>query len=267
MNNSYYRRRKRNRRKQRVRVIIGVCGLLVLVLLVLSMCKAKEPQSTDEVPEPTQEVITSTYTTTPTNTPTQAPTMEPYPTTEAYYEAYGDPNNYIYPYNTMSADWGVELYESGFKYYEIPDKYKEAGGCFPEVVQAYLWCLCEERGIDYYMVVALIERESWYKYDATGDSGNSFGYMQIYKKWHIERMETEGVTDLFNPYGNIRVGLSFIQEIQDKYLSSSGAHCVLMVYNMGESRAKQFWREGTYSTTYTREILQRAEEIKQELQD
>ena len=33
------------------------------------------------------------------------------------------------------------------------------GGCFPEVVQAYLWCLCEERGINYYVVVALIERK------------------------------------------------------------------------------------------------------------
>lgn len=31
------------------------------------------------------------------------------------------------------------------------------------------------------------------------------GYMQIYEKWHTERMEAEGVTDLFNPYQNIRV--------------------------------------------------------------
>lgn len=260
MRNSYYKRRKRNRRNQRVRVIIGAGVFVILLLLVLGMCKNQKDQSMDEVPErdPIQSMVIPTYTV----TPTQTPTTEPEPTTEVCTDI-----NTIYPYNTMSADWGSELYESGFRYYEIPDKYKEVGGCFPEVAQAYLWCLCEEREIDYYMVVALIERESWYKWDAIGDDGNSFGYMQIYKKWHIERMETEGVTDLSNPYGNIRVGLNFISEIQDKYLSNSGAHCVLMVYNMGESRAKQFWKEGTYSTTYTREILQRAEEIKQELQD
>lgn len=61
----------------------------------------------------------------------------------------------------MSADWGAELYESGFKYYQIPQEYIDEGGCFPEAVQAYLWCLCEERGINYYVVVALIEREQY----------------------------------------------------------------------------------------------------------
>lgn len=182
-------------------------------------------------------------------------------------EVYGDPNNYVYPYNTMSADWGSELYESGFKYYQIPQKYIEEGGCFPEVVQAYLWCLCEERGIDYYTLVALIESESHYKYSARGDNGNSLGYMQIYKKWHEERMEAEGVDDLLDPYGNIRVGTNFFSEIQSKYLESSGIHCVLMVYNMGETGAKKCWREGIYSTEYSRKIVDRAQEIRQELQE
>ena len=182
-------------------------------------------------------------------------------------EEYRDPNNSLYPYNTMSADWGAELYESGFKYFDIPQSYKNTGGCFPEVVQAYLWSLCKERGIDYYIVVALIERESGYKWDRVGDDGNSKGYMQIYEKWHCDRMEAEGVTDLYNPYENIRVGLNYLQEIQNKYLSSSGVNCVLMVYNMGESTAKKNWSNGTYSTEYSKGIVSRAQEIEQELQD
>lgn len=186
--------------------------------------------------------------------------------TEVGIDEYGDPNN-VYPYNTMSADWGADLYESGFRYYEIPQEYKDTGGCFPEVVQAYLWCLCKDRGVDYYMVLALIERESGYKWNMTGDNGNSKGYMQIYEKWHKDRMQAEGVTDLYNPYQNIRVGLSCLQEIQDKYLESSGENCVLMVYNMGETTAKKNWSKGIYSTEYSRSILSRAQEIKQELQD
>lgn len=178
---------------------------------------------------------------------------------------YGDPDNYVYPFNTMSTDWDGSVYDNGFKLYEIPYEYAREGGCFPEVVQVYLWCLCEQRDIDYYMVVALIERESGYKWDATGDGGNSVGYMQIGKKWHKDRMFEEGVEDLLNPYGNIRVGLNFLQYLNKEYLDNSGANCVLMAYNMGESGARSLWKEGIYSTEYSREVLKRAEEIRQEL--
>lgn len=165
----------------------------------------------------------------------------------------------------MSADWGSEVYEDGFRYYEIPQEYKDAGGCFPEIVQVYLWCECKEYGVDYYMVLALIERESCYHWDKVGDNGNSKGYMQIYEKWHTELMEAEGVTDLFNPYQNIRVGLNCLREIQDKYLASSGENCVLMVYNMGESTAKKLWAKDIYSSAYSREVIARAQELRQEL--
>ena len=173
--------------------------------------------------------------------------------------------NYTYPYNTMSADWGSEVYEDGFRYYEIQQEYKDAGGCFPEIVQVYLWCECKEYGVDYYTVLAIIERESGYHWDKVGDNGNSKGYMQIYEKWHTERMEAGGVTDLFNPYQNIRVGLNCLREIQDKYLASSGENCVLMVYNMGESTAKKLWAKDIYSSAYSREVIARAQELRQEL--
>ena len=176
-----------------------------------------------------------------------------------------DLNNYTYPFNTMSADLGVAVYEDGFRYYEIPQELEDAGGCFPEVVQAYLWYECKEYGVDYYTVLALIERESGYCWDKLGDNGNSKGYMQIYEKWHTERMEAEGVTDLLNPYQNIRVGLNCLREIQDKYLVSSGESCVLMVYNMGESTAKKLWAKDIYSSAYSREVIARAQELRQEL--
>jgi len=258
-----------SRRKRRVRFtteitrnqFIFLTGCLAVVMLVFFVGISKEPELKDVMAEEDLTEITATYIPTPTEIVTDAPE----PTEEPEREYYGDPNNYIYPYNTMSADWGAELYDSGFKFYQIPEKYVEEGGCFPEVVQAYLWCLCEQRDIDYYIVVALIERESHYCYNALGDNGSSKGYMQIYEKWHKDKMVAEGVDDLFNPYGNIRVGLNFLQDLSSR--SNGDYHYILMSYNMGESRCKELNREGIYSSQYSREILQRAQEIEQELQE
>jgi soluble lytic murein transglycosylase-like protein len=178
-------------------------------------------------------------------------------------EPFTDPNNYLPPYNTMSAEWGVDVYYSGFKYYSIPEGYKKAGGCLPEVVQVYLWEQCYERDLDYYIALALIEKESGYKYNASGDSGISKGYMQVQEKWHKKRMQAEGATDLYNPYDNIRVGLSFLDELFEKYDCWGFA---LMAYNMGESKAETYWNRGIFETDYTRYIEDRGQELRQELQ-
>ena len=153
-----------------------------------------------------------------------------------------------------------------FKYYEIPKAYKDAGGDFPEDVQRHLLKLCEERDLDYTTVIALIEKESKFKSNAVGDNGNSFGYGQIYKIWHKKRMAEEGVTDLTNPYGNLKVCTSYLKYIKDRY-GDKGDHFILMVYNMGEPVALRAWKNGTQSTQYSRDILHRAKEIKQDLQD
>lgn len=257
------RHRKRAVKAQRIGVFAVTILLVALVFVVIKIgagalhesngidvVATSNPYKENAVYELKAEEVASVSTSTP----------------EPIQLVYDDPDNYIYPYNTMSADWGGEIYEEGFKVYKIPEEYAREGGCFPEVVQVYLWSLCKEREIDYCTVVALIERESGYKYDAAGDGGKSKGYMQIGERWHKERMAEEGVEDLYNPYGNIRVGLNFLQSLNDRYLANSGISCVLMTYNMGESTAKSFWVDGVYSTDYTREILARADEIRQAIE-
>lgn len=250
---------RRNRRQTiKKNKILFLIGAVIVLSIIVGAVIIKVQSKGAEVAN--AEIVELTYTSSAvSDTSTEIAEIES--------EATEDPDNYKYPYNTMSADWGAELYESGFRYYQIPQEYIDGDGCFPEVVQAYLWSICREVGVDYYTVVALIERESKYKYNAVGDNGNSIGYMQIYSKWHTERMKELGVTDLYNPYENIKVGVDTLAEIQEKYLDSSGANCVLMVYNMGESTAKEFWEKGIYSTKYSREVLQRAQEIEQELQE
>ena len=255
--------RERARQMRRRVAMAQRLGAIVLVLVVALMSIFRGCGKVDDptLPPVATESSTEAISTEDLSASSMSYSSEP-EETSTYY---GDPDNYVYPFNTMSTDWDGSVYDNGFKLYEIPEEYAREGGCFPEVVQVYLWCLCEQRDIDYYMVVALIERESGYKWDAAGDGGNSVGYMQIGERWHKDRMLEEGVEDLLNPYGNIRVGLNFLQYLNKKYLDNSGANCVLMAYNMGESGARSLWREGIYSTEYSREVLKRADEIRQEL--
>lgn len=151
---------------------------------------------------------------------------------------------------------------SEYLYYKIPARFKKAD--FSKDIQEYLYDECKDRDIDYSIALALIERESGYNPKCSGDNGNSKGYMQVYQKWHEAEMAAENVKDLYDPKGNIRVGLHILQELYKKY-GSSGDHCVLMVYNMGGSTANKLWKQGIYSTEYTRGILSRAKEIKKDL--
>lgn len=165
-------------------------------------------------------------------------------------------------FDTMSSDWGGE--EDGFVYYEIPEEYKRNGGYFPEKVQIYTYCLCKQRGVRYALIVAMIEHESGYRYDKTGDDGESVGYMQIMQKWHTQRMQENRCNDLLNPYQNIRVGIDYIAELIEKYGTIQDA---LAAYNYGEARAKKYlWDNGIYVYGYNEDIMSRMKEIEEVLQ-
>ena len=257
-------RRDQQRKRLAIRRYIGLGFVLSMIAGVIILCavvcwgnKGTSNDSTESI-SPTFHNLASTE--------IQDPIIVPEDTGTPNFSV-GDPDNEIYPYSLMSTDFGAEAYEQGWRYYELPSPYRMYGGMFPEVAQIYLWSICRDAGVDYYMVLALIERESGYRYEVTGDSGNSKGLMQIYEKFHLDRMEELQATDLYNPYDNMRVGVDFIAEVQEKYLESGGAHSVLMVYNMGATGAKRLWDEGIYSTAYSRQIIQRAQEIKQELQE
>ena len=147
-------------------------------------------------------------------------------------------------------------------YYKIPSEYKQAD--LTKDLQKYLYDECKKRDIEYSLALALIERESGYYSKCCGDRGNSKGYMQVWESFHRDIMEAEGVKDLYDPEGNIRVGLDILQSLYEKY-GNSGDHCVLMVYNMGSGTANKLWKKGIYSTGYTREVISRAQEIKKDL--
>lgn len=118
---------------------------------------------------------------------------------------------------------------------------------------------CEEIGTEYgicpELLMALIERESSGHADA--QNGSCKGLCQVSEKWHKDRMERLGVTDIFDPEGNIRLCADYISEIGAEY---EDIGLCLMIYN-GSSNAVSMAERGEL-TEYADWILTRSEEIE-----
>lgn len=167
-----------------------------------------------------------------------------------------------YPFNQMSRDWGAEDI-AGFLPYTIPQEYTEAGGAFPDVMQKYTYIICNQNGVDYAVVLAMIEVESDYRWDAAGKT-DDVGYMQIVPEWHEDRMERLQADDLLNPFQNVSVGVDFLAELLERYGGDYGK--ALTAYQYGASGAyKYFFSAGVYSSEYAENVLEIADRIRTEM--
>lgn len=119
-----------------------------------------------------------------------------------------------------------------------------------EEMQEWIWNYCNDKNISPALVMAIIERESSCNSACVGDYGNSYGYMQIYKKWHIDRMEKLGVTDLLDGKQNIMVGVDYLLEL---FQENSDATWVLNAYNGGRAYANR-----KSDTDYSVDVLDRS---------
>jgi soluble lytic murein transglycosylase-like protein len=70
--------------------------------------------------------------------------------------------------------------------------------------------------------------------------------------------------NLLNPYQNVRVGISLMKDLIEKYGTIQDA---LTVYNYGETGARRYlWSNGIYVYDYNKSIMSRMNEIEEELQ-
>lgn len=82
-----------------------------------------------------------------------------------------------------------------------------------------------------------------------------------YEKWHTDRMQNLGCTDLMNPYQNVRVGIDFLSYLLKKYGTIQDT---LAAYNYGEKGAREYlWNNGVYVYSYNTAIMQRMKEIEE----
>ena len=128
----------------------------------------------------------------------------------------------------------------------------------PEFTEQFLE-ICREYNIDYLLVIALIEMESEFDPDAV--NGTHYGLCQISSKWHSERAKELGVDDLYDPIGNVLVGVDYLNELLGK---DKGVTYALMAYRLGEGEAKNKYAEGK-SIPYSDKIEARMKELKNAL--
>ena len=105
---------------------------------------------------------------------------------------------------------------------------------------------CEESGVDMALALAVISRETDFR-NISGDNGNAYGYFQVWPKWHYDRMERLGVTDLNDPLSNFRVGCDFLAELLSEYTVAEA----LTAYNSGNPG----------NSAYARSVIKRMEKI------
>lgn len=237
------RRIRRIRRALKRAGLYNVFHITLIAVLLTGFCvilfNVKEPEQQEKEPEEIQAEVMQ-------NPETMTQTAE---SIEDKYKVF----------DTMSEDWGSDDLE-GFVFYDLPEQYADKG-YFPEKMQIYTRCLCKQYDVPYALVLAIIEQESGYEFDKTGDGGQSKGYMQIYEKWHADRMQKLGCTDLMNPYQNVRVGIDFLSYLLKKYGTIQDT---LAAYNYGEKGAREhLWSNGVYVYSYNTAIMQRMKEIEE----
>lgn len=109
----------------------------------------------------------------------------------------------------------------------------------------------EQYGICPELIMAIIERESSGQPDA--ENGSCKGLMQISVKWHSDRIERLGVTDIFDERGNILVGTDLLAELAEKY---GDVAVVLMAYHGERNPAEK------EISDYAEGILERSAELE-----
>lgn len=124
--------------------------------------------------------------------------------------------------------------------------------------QMLLYGACLEFEVPYELALAVIEQETNFR-NVTGDDGASEGYMQVQQRFHKDRMDELGVTDLMDPESNFRVACHYLRELFDRY---GDTHKVLMAYNAGPSGAAKLWSEGIMTSSYSRSVMERMQKYE-----
>lgn len=234
------RRRERRRRIRRRRIRTAVLAILVLGMVAINASRAPEPNDVKENKSST-EAMTLEY--------RVAEKWQPRPTLfETVRDAEPEETSEAEDYECTPEDERIEA--------DLPGKgYLNDGIPLDYELQDLLHTVCEETGVPYALVLAVIEQETDFR-NTMGDDGASEGYMQIQERWHQERMERLGVVDLMDPAGNFRVGCDYLAELIDVYGSYDVA---VTVYNKGNNPGS--------ITEYGYEVMANYESWKELLRD
>ena len=103
----------------------------------------------------------------------------------------------------------------------------------------YINALCDEYGVDYDMVKAVIQTESSWNHRVVSTSG-AIGLMQVLPSTAWDEFQTPK-EDLFDPYVNVTVGIKYLSHLNQQFDDMSGT---LTAYSHGPTATRK------YSSTY-----------------
>ena len=117
-------------------------------------------------------------------------------------------------------------------------------------LQMHIISEAEARGIDPAIIMAMAYKESTYRTDAIGDGGKSYGLLQVQPRWHYERMQKLGCTDLLDPFQNVTVAIDYLADQIARYGDLAKG---LTAYNQGSYNGA--------ITNYAKVVMALAEEM------
>lgn len=200
-----------------VLTILGVLAFVLITGLFLSNAFAEEP-NTNEVVDNTVETV---YKEEPDTTICETTVETVFEETIVETEPETTPE--------------TEPVVPAVRYFNVP---------LSEDLQNHIFTVCESRGVNPALVIAIVRKESTYRAEAIGDSGRSLGLMQIQPRWHSGRMSRLGCLDLLDPYQNVTVGIDILAEL---FSTGGSLDWVLMAYNGGYGHANGHIAAGTIS--------------------
>lgn len=109
------------------------------------------------------------------------------------------------------------------------------------------------------LVKAIMVVESNCQPDVVSSAG-CIGPMQLSPYWQADRAKRLGVTDLWDPYGNILVGVDFLRDLYFNY-ANQDMPLALMMYNMDFSSARKVRSSGQL-TSYAVKVFQVFKEME-----
>lgn len=118
-------------------------------------------------------------------------------------------------------------------------------------LQIYTQEVCKEYKVPFDLVIGVMFVESTFNQSAR--NGNCYGLMQV-NAINAEELKSIGVYDLTDAKQNIKGGVYLLSKALRKYDISQA----LIVYNWGESDAREKLNNGITSTDYTRTVLKYA---------
>jgi len=114
----------------------------------------------------------------------------------------------------------------------------------------YVNALCDEYGVNYEMVKAVIQTESSWDHKAISTSG-ALGLMQILPSTAIAEFDTPK-RDLFDPYVNVTVGIKYLSELNKRF--DDCIPSTLTAYSHGPTITRKYSKEYIKNNFYVKRV-------------